>query len=120
MLFPDDQEPAFANFRFWQAISYAIAFASSIPDFVCISYKMQALLGALCFGMALYYLLESRIRREQTSEQQPARKDTKSEDFTGNEILVETVGQMETKSKELQGKENQVETSDEVLWTPFW
>ena len=64
VLFPKDQEPAFANFRFWQAISYSFAFASSIPDFVCVSYKMAALLGTLCLGMGMYYLLEWRIRHD--------------------------------------------------------
>ena len=64
VLFPKDQEPAFANFRFWQAIGYTVAFATSIPDFMCVSYKLNALLGNLTFGMGLYYLLEWQIRHD--------------------------------------------------------
>ena len=64
VLFPKDQEPAFASFRFWQAIGYTVAFATSIPDFVCVSYKLNALLGSLTFGMGLYYLLEWQLRHD--------------------------------------------------------
>ncbi|XP_072028534.1 protein unc-93 homolog A-like [Amphiura filiformis] len=80
VLFPKDQEPAFANFRFWQAISYALAFATSIPDGVCVSYKMSALLGTLCFGMGLYYLLEWRIRHEKPVYKTPVQKETRTEE----------------------------------------
>ena len=64
VLFPKDQEPAFANFRFWQAIGYTVAFVSSIPDVGCVSYKMSVLLGELILGMGLYYFLEWQIRHD--------------------------------------------------------
>ena len=64
VLFPKDQEPAFANFRFWQAISYTVSFASSIPDVICVLHKMIALLCGLCLAMALYYRLEWRLRHD--------------------------------------------------------
>ena len=74
VLFPKDQEPAFANFRFWQAISYTVAFASSIPDFVCVLHKMIALLCGLCLAMALYYRLEWRLRHD-LADRGPTKKD---------------------------------------------
>ena len=41
-----------------------MAFASSIPEFSCVSYKLAVLLGGLVLGMGLYYLLEWRIRHD--------------------------------------------------------
>ncbi|XP_072051477.1 protein unc-93 homolog A-like [Amphiura filiformis] len=87
VLFPKDQAPAFANFRFWQAIAYTVAFAFSIPDYMCVSYMLRALLGTLCLGMGLYYLLEWRIRHEKPVYKRPVQKETKTEEVQEKQEL---------------------------------
>ncbi|XP_072024916.1 protein unc-93 homolog A-like [Amphiura filiformis] len=81
VLFPKDQEPAFSNLRFWQAIAYSLAFGFSIPDFMCVSYMLRALLGILCLGMGLYYLLEWRIRHEKPVYKTVAQKERRTEEI---------------------------------------
>ncbi|XP_072041292.1 protein unc-93 homolog A-like [Amphiura filiformis] len=100
VLFPKDQEPAFANFRFWQAIAYSLAFAFSIPDFMCVSYTLSALLGILCLGMGLYYLLEWRIRHEESVYKTPVQKETGTEEVQEKQVATAFFGVLFPKDQE--------------------
>ena len=71
-----------------------MAFASSIPDCVCVSYKLKALLGNLTFGMGLYYLLEWQIRHNLAD-----RKHEKKELYAATNNSLEGSKEVERTSK---------------------
>ncbi|XP_067663612.1 protein unc-93 homolog A-like [Haliotis asinina] len=52
LLFPDNKEPAFANFVTWKAIGFTITFVLS--EFVCLRAKLIFVLSLLTIGMVLY------------------------------------------------------------------
>lgn len=52
LLFPDNKEPAFANFVTWKAIGFTITFVLS--EFVCLRTKLIFVLSLLAVAMVLY------------------------------------------------------------------
>jgi predicted MFS family arabinose efflux permease len=56
ILFPDTHEEAFSNFRLWESIGFAVAYAYS--NFICTSFKLYLLLGYLIFGVACFLIIE--------------------------------------------------------------
>ncbi|XP_033118914.1 protein unc-93 homolog A-like [Anneissia japonica] len=80
VLFPDCQEAAFANFRMWQAVGFSIAFASSIPNSVCVYHKLYGIGGWLVLSMIAYYLVEIIVRNEKSGYMKVAKTDTESKE----------------------------------------
>ncbi|XP_071790200.1 protein unc-93 homolog A-like [Asterias amurensis] len=63
VIFPENQEAAFSNFRLFQAVGFCIYFAISTVSIVCVIHKMIMIGGLLLFGLALYYIVELQIRK---------------------------------------------------------
>ncbi|XP_072163516.1 protein unc-93 homolog A-like [Diadema setosum] len=63
VLFPDAQEPAFANYRLWQAVGFAITYALTIPHAVCVSHKLYGMMAFLTFSLCCYIFEEYAISR---------------------------------------------------------
>lgn len=56
ILFPRDKEAAFANYRMWESLGFAIAFAYS--TFLCLEYKLYIMLGMLVLTTITYPIVE--------------------------------------------------------------
>uniref|UniRef100_A0A673XUG0 Protein unc-93 homolog A n=1 Tax=Salmo trutta TaxID=8032 RepID=A0A673XUG0_SALTR len=56
VLFHDQKEAAFANYRLWEAVGYVIAFACS--RFLCVNTKLYILMGVLLLSVALCFSVE--------------------------------------------------------------
>ena len=56
MLFVNDEEAAFSNYRLWESIGFILAFI--LQTQVCIHVKLWVLLGVLAAGMAGYVYIE--------------------------------------------------------------
>ncbi|XP_041456438.1 protein unc-93 homolog A-like [Lytechinus variegatus] len=63
VIFPESQEPAFANFRLWQAVGFAVTYALTIPSAICISHKIYGLMAFLTFSIICYIIEEYLISR---------------------------------------------------------
>lgn len=59
VLFPKNEEAAFANYRLWESLGFIIAFAYS--NALCITMKLYILLIMLTIGMIGYLVIEIRI-----------------------------------------------------------
>ena len=66
MLFSLDQEPAFANYRLWQALGFCVSFAYG--DALTDGAKLWILACVLVVAMLLYLLAEIKHRRERKLE----------------------------------------------------
>ncbi|XP_059470338.1 UNC93-like protein [Neocloeon triangulifer] len=65
-LFQNNEEAAFSNYRLWESLGFAVAYAYS--TFLCTDAKMWVLVGVLILGMAGYYgveFIEKRSKQEQ-------------------------------------------------------
>ncbi|XP_070571754.1 protein unc-93 homolog A-like [Ptychodera flava] len=60
VLFPEDQEPAFSNYRLWQALGFTITFAYS--HYLCVNAKLYIAGGLLAVSMLMYGTVEYKIR----------------------------------------------------------
>lgn len=60
--YADDDEPAFANYRLFQAMGTSIAFIGS--KYLCYSAKVYVNLGLVSLGLILYIVLEFRLKFE--------------------------------------------------------
>lgn len=58
VLFEENKEPAFANYRLGEAVGFVIAFGYS--SFLCVSTKLYILLGVLSVAMVSYGTVEYR------------------------------------------------------------
>ncbi|XP_061609790.1 protein unc-93 homolog A [Phyllopteryx taeniolatus] len=56
ILFPNEKEAAFANYRMWESLGFVIAFAYS--TFLCLEYKLYILLAALLLTAVTYPVVE--------------------------------------------------------------
>ena len=56
VLFANDEEAAFSNYRLWESTGFIIAFVLQIK--VCIEAKLYVLLGTIILGMIGYFLIE--------------------------------------------------------------
>ncbi|CAH1800460.1 unnamed protein product [Owenia fusiformis] len=63
VLFPDDQEAAFSNYRMFQAIGLATAFGYSY--FLCVRTKVLIMCAVMVISLGLYTIVELRLRRRQ-------------------------------------------------------
>ncbi|XP_023370416.1 protein unc-93 homolog A isoform X2 [Otolemur garnettii] len=56
VLFEDNKEAAFSNYRLWEALGFVIAFGYS--KFLCVYIKLYILLGVLILTMVAYLIVE--------------------------------------------------------------
>ncbi|XP_075453042.1 protein unc-93 homolog A-like isoform X2 [Ascaphus truei] len=56
VLFDEHNEAAFANYRLWESLGFATAFAYS--NFLCVYVKLYIVLSMMILGMALYGVVE--------------------------------------------------------------
>ncbi|KAM9002885.1 protein unc-93 homolog A-like isoform X1 [Sarcophilus harrisii] len=56
VLFVNNKEAAFANYRLWESLGFVIAFGYS--TYLCVSIKLYILLGALIFSVVFYGSVE--------------------------------------------------------------
>ena len=56
MLFANDEEAAFSNYRLWESIGFIIAFI--LQTQVCIEVKLYVLLAGIIAGMTGYFIIE--------------------------------------------------------------
>lgn len=62
VIFPTESEAAFSNYRLWESMGFAIAYAYS--NYLCVKVKLFMLIGYLTLGMLGYGTIEYDIRRE--------------------------------------------------------
>ncbi|CAG5133462.1 unnamed protein product, partial [Candidula unifasciata] len=60
MLFPDQKEPAFANFHACRSLGYTISFLNA--SYMCVSTKLIVCLAFASFGLLLYVIVEFKTR----------------------------------------------------------
>ncbi|XP_002737723.1 protein unc-93 homolog A-like [Saccoglossus kowalevskii] len=60
VLFPEHQEPAFSNYRLWQALGFTISFAYS--NYLCVNVKLYLAGALLVTSMLMYGTVEYKIR----------------------------------------------------------
>merc|ERR1719193_138597 len=58
VLFMDNQEAGFANYRLWESLGFIVAFIYA--DLLSVKVKLLILFGVLAVGMAGYFLIEIR------------------------------------------------------------
>lgn len=56
VIFPAEEEAAFSNYRLWESLGFAIAFAYSSS--ICVNAKLWVLVGVLIAGMTGYLIIE--------------------------------------------------------------
>ncbi len=67
VLFNSNQEAAFANFRLWESLGFAISYAYS--SYICTRMKLNLLIFYLSFGLLSYLIIElSEYRKKNTNE----------------------------------------------------
>ncbi|XP_071482230.1 protein unc-93 homolog A-like [Diadema antillarum] len=67
VVFPDVQEPAFANYRLWQAVGSAASYALTIPRVICVSHKLYSMMAFLILSLICYISEEYLISKTFTS-----------------------------------------------------
>ncbi|XP_076370742.1 protein unc-93 homolog A-like [Tachypleus tridentatus] len=79
ILFPSNEEAAFANYRLWESLGFIIAFAYA--QFLCINVKMYILLIVLGIGYSGYLSIEIhlRMRLRKQKPSQPANSTLETE-----------------------------------------
>ncbi|XP_071482234.1 protein unc-93 homolog A-like [Diadema antillarum] len=63
VLFPDAQEPAFANYRLWQSLGFAVTYALAIPHIICVSAELYGLMAFLSISLVCYIFEEYALLR---------------------------------------------------------
>ncbi|XP_036406170.1 protein unc-93 homolog A [Megalops cyprinoides] len=76
VLFPNQKEAAFANYRMWESVGFVIAFAYS--NFICLDTKLYILIAVLILSMVLYAWVEFEEHKNPTPGVE-AKKDTTEE-----------------------------------------
>ena len=64
VVFADDKEAAFSNYRLWQSIGSAVALAYA--NFLCVRTKLFVLMGVLSFAVIGYLAVELREHRRKS------------------------------------------------------
>lgn len=64
VLFKENAEAGFANYRLWESLGFTIAFAYA--GHIGVAYKLAVLIGVLALGMAGYLVIEVRARQSGT------------------------------------------------------
>ena len=62
VLFENDEEAAFSNYRLWEGVGYIIAYG--LGPQVCIEAKLYVLLAVIIVAMVGYFVIEINERRE--------------------------------------------------------
>ena len=62
VLFENDEEAAFSNYRLWESTGFIIAFV--LQTQVCIEAKLYVLLAGITAGMIGYFAIEINERRQ--------------------------------------------------------
>lgn len=62
VLFPQDEEPSFSNYRLWESLGFIIAYIFS--NVLCVNVKLYILLGVIVAGMTGYFAVEILERRK--------------------------------------------------------
>ena len=62
VLFANDEEAAFSNYRLWESIGFIIAFI--LQTQVCIDVKLYVLLAVIIAGMLGYFIIEFNERKK--------------------------------------------------------
>jgi hypothetical protein len=60
VIFKSEEEAAFSNYRLWESLGFAIAYAYS--NYICTGVKLYLLLIYLSFGVSGYGLIEFGLR----------------------------------------------------------
>ncbi|XP_072164195.1 protein unc-93 homolog A-like [Diadema setosum] len=63
VLFPDAQEPAFANYRLWESLGFAVTYALTIPHVICVSAELYGLMAFLSISLVCYVFEEYALLR---------------------------------------------------------
>ena len=71
-VFKDQEEAAFSNYRLWESLGFAIAFAYS--SLLCTDAKLYVLIGVLFFGMVGYLIIEFKKRGVKSINEQEIKK----------------------------------------------
>jgi MFS family permease len=61
-IFSDAAEPAFANYRLWESLGFAVTFAYN--DHLCTETKIYICLGVLATSVVCYTLVEAKLYRD--------------------------------------------------------
>ena len=120
MIFADNSEAAFSNYRMWESLGFVLAFAYS--NFLCTDVKLYILIGTLVVGMTLYYVVEVMLRKDKRtdgvdndttegdkteivlSDENANESDHKTAPFSGDTKLLEQPIYIET----MQGSEEKI------------
>ena len=62
VLFGEDCQAGFSNYRLWESIGFIVMFATNST--LCTITRLYITLGFLLFGMTFYYILEFYISRK--------------------------------------------------------
>ncbi|KAM4694032.1 protein unc-93 homolog A-like isoform 2-T2 [Discoglossus pictus] len=65
VLFDQNKEAAFANFRLWQSVGFIITFAYS--NYLCVYVKLYVVLSVMLLGMLLYLVVEFLEYKKQSA-----------------------------------------------------
>lgn len=63
VIFPNDQEAAFSNYRLWESLGFVISFAYS--NSLCVDVKLYILIAILILGVFLYGVIEFKRKNDQ-------------------------------------------------------
>lgn len=61
VLFPQDEEPSFSNYRLWESLGFIMAYVFS--NVLCVNVKLYILLGVISAGMMGYFIVEFLERK---------------------------------------------------------
>ncbi|ODN04683.1 UNC93-like protein [Orchesella cincta] len=61
-IFPDEEEAAFSNYRFWESVGFIIGYANS--NIICTRPKLYILTSFLIVGMTCFLIIEVKERRK--------------------------------------------------------
>ena len=65
VLFPNDEEAAFSNYRLWESMGFLIAFI--LQTQVCIEAKLYVLVIVFSIGMFGYFIIEFQQRKNKSN-----------------------------------------------------
>ena len=64
VIFSDQQEAAFSNYRLWESLGFVISFAYG--DYLCVNVKLYILVVVLVIGVSLYAVIEVMRMKEES------------------------------------------------------
>ncbi|KAM4694701.1 protein unc-93 homolog A-like [Discoglossus pictus] len=66
VLFDENKEAAFANYRVWESLGFVIAFGYS--NYLCVNVKLYVVLSVMLLGMILYLVVEYLEHRKKAAD----------------------------------------------------